>query len=164
MCSACISKLTSFLFKSRFISFQICDPAHLFSHYYYRYNYYFCFYLLLLLLSLLLLLLLLLLLIIIICSWIWTNTSSSQVEISSHLLKKFLTETFFSIHWNPSNLFKPAIRRHVQSVKFSHSWQHWFSFLGSKSNFDQIWQISEVFLSIYPNISCQLLIKVHKVK
>ena len=52
LCSACISKrlinLTSFLFKSKFLSFQICDSAHLLSHYYYCHNYYFCFYLLLL--------------------------------------------------------------------------------------------------------------------
>ena len=36
LCSACISKtrkiLTSFLFKSKFLSFQICDSAHLLSH------------------------------------------------------------------------------------------------------------------------------------
>ena len=51
LCSACISKthinLTSFLFKSKFICFQICDSAYLLSNYYYRYNCYICFYLLL---------------------------------------------------------------------------------------------------------------------
>ena len=35
--------LTGFLFKSKFLSFQICDSAHLLSHYHYCYNYYFCF-------------------------------------------------------------------------------------------------------------------------
>ena len=53
LCSACISKtpinLTSFLFKSKFLSFQTCGSAHLLSLYYCCYNYYFCFYLLLLL-------------------------------------------------------------------------------------------------------------------
>ena len=43
----CIINLTSFLFKSKFISFPICDSAHLLSHYYYCYNYY-CYYYLLL--------------------------------------------------------------------------------------------------------------------
>ena len=43
----CIINLTSFLFKSKFISFPICDSAHLLSHYYYCYNYYFYYYLLL---------------------------------------------------------------------------------------------------------------------
>ena len=42
----CVINLTSFLFKSKFISFPICDSAHLLSHYYYCYNYY-CYYLLL---------------------------------------------------------------------------------------------------------------------
>ena len=39
--------LTSFLFKSKFISFPICDSVHLLSHYYYYYNYYFYYYFLL---------------------------------------------------------------------------------------------------------------------
>ena len=43
----CVINLTSFLFKSKFISFPISDSAHLLSHYYYCYNYYFCYYLLL---------------------------------------------------------------------------------------------------------------------
>ena len=43
----CVINLTSFLFKSKFISFPICDSAHLLSHYYYCYNYYFYYYLLL---------------------------------------------------------------------------------------------------------------------
>ena len=43
----CVINLTSFLFKSKFISFPICDSAHLLSHYYYCYNYYFYHYLLL---------------------------------------------------------------------------------------------------------------------
>ena len=38
-CSACLSKtcinLTSFLLKSKFLSFQICDSAHLLNHYHY---------------------------------------------------------------------------------------------------------------------------------
>ena len=42
-----VINLTSFLFKSKFISFRICDSAHLLSHYYYCYNYYFYYYLLL---------------------------------------------------------------------------------------------------------------------
>ena len=42
----CVINLTSFLFKSKFISFPICDSAHLLSHYYYCYNYYFHYYLL----------------------------------------------------------------------------------------------------------------------
>ena len=42
-----VINLTSFLFKSKFISFPICDSAHLLSHYYYCYNYY-CYYYLLL--------------------------------------------------------------------------------------------------------------------
>ena len=54
LCSYCISKtlinLTRFLFKSKFLFFQMCDSAHLLSHYYYYYIYYFSFYLLLLLL------------------------------------------------------------------------------------------------------------------
>ena len=48
-CSACILQmrvnLTSFIFKSKFISFPIYDSAHLLSHYYYYYNYYFYYYL-----------------------------------------------------------------------------------------------------------------------
>ena len=43
----CVINLSSFLFKSKFISFPICDSAHLLSHYYYCYNYYFYNYLLL---------------------------------------------------------------------------------------------------------------------
>ena len=43
----CVINLSSFLFKSKFISFPICDSAHLLSHYYYCYNYYFYYYLLL---------------------------------------------------------------------------------------------------------------------
>ena len=43
----CVINLTSFLFKSIFIYFPICDSAHLLSHYYYCYNYYFYYYLLL---------------------------------------------------------------------------------------------------------------------
>ena len=43
----CVINLTSFLFKSKFISFPICDSAHLLSHYYYCYNNYFYYYLLL---------------------------------------------------------------------------------------------------------------------
>ena len=39
----CVINLTSFLFKSKFISFPICDSAHLLSHYYYCY-YYYCYY------------------------------------------------------------------------------------------------------------------------
>ena len=50
-CSTCILQtrinLTSFLFKSKFISFPICDFSHFLSHYYYYYNYYFYYYLLL---------------------------------------------------------------------------------------------------------------------
>ena len=37
----CAINLTSFLFKSKFAFFLICDSAHLLSHYYYYYNYYF---------------------------------------------------------------------------------------------------------------------------
>ena len=36
----CVINLTSFLLKSRFISFQICHSAHLLSQCYYCYNYY----------------------------------------------------------------------------------------------------------------------------
>ena len=47
LCCACISKmrinLTIFLFKRKFISFQICDFAHLLSHYQYFQNYFFLF-------------------------------------------------------------------------------------------------------------------------
>ena len=43
--------------KSKFLSFQICDSAHLLSHYYCCYNYYFCFYLLLVVVVVLVLLL-----------------------------------------------------------------------------------------------------------
>ena len=39
----CVINLTSFLFKSKFISSPICDSAHLLSHYYCCYNYYFIF-------------------------------------------------------------------------------------------------------------------------
>ena len=37
----CTINLTSFLFKSKFVFFLICDSAHFLSHYYYYYNYYF---------------------------------------------------------------------------------------------------------------------------
>ena len=57
-CTACISKthinLTSFLFKSKFLSLQICNSAHFLSHYFDYYNY-FCFYSLWLFLHVLLL-------------------------------------------------------------------------------------------------------------
>ena len=43
----CIINLTSFLFKSKFISFPTCDSAHVLSQYYYCYNYYVYYYLLL---------------------------------------------------------------------------------------------------------------------
>ena len=53
-CNACIlqmrNKPNQFLIQvkvSKFISFQMCDSAHLLSHYYYCYNYYFFYYLLL---------------------------------------------------------------------------------------------------------------------
>ena len=42
----CVINLTSFLLKSKFISFPICNSVHLLSHYYYCYNYYFHYYLL----------------------------------------------------------------------------------------------------------------------
>ena len=54
-CSSCISgtriNLSIFLFKSKFLSFQVCDCANLLSYYYYYYKCYFCFYSLLLLFS-----------------------------------------------------------------------------------------------------------------
>ena len=43
----CLINLTSFLFKSKFISFSICDFSHPLSHYYCCYNYHFYYYLLL---------------------------------------------------------------------------------------------------------------------
>ena len=48
---SCVINLTSFLFKSKLISFPICDSAHLSGHcynyYFYCYNYYFYYYFLL---------------------------------------------------------------------------------------------------------------------